>query len=143
MEQKIENLQDSETGVLTKKQLRVLELRSKGSTQREVAKQLGTTRANISMIEWRARRRLAKARNTIRAYDMMQEDFKVEIREGTKLVDVSAKVLIACDKRHVHLQSTIADILKVIKSKPDYIRDGRVSRRILLRVDRDGNLRSE
>src|SRR5208283_2765634 len=120
MEQKIENLQDSETGVLTKKQLRVLELRSKGFTQREVSRQLGTTRANISMIEWRARRRLAKARDTIRAYEMMQEDFEVEIRKGTKLADVSAKVFNTCNKRHVHLRSTIVDIIKVIKSlKPD------------------------
>ncbi len=96
------------------------------------------------MIEWRARRRLAKARETIRAYELMQEDFKVEIREGTKLADVSAIVLNACDKRHVHLRSTIVDIIKVIKSlKPDCISDGRVSRKILLRVDRDGSLRSE
>ena len=96
------------------------------------------------MIEWRARRRLAKARDTIRAYEMMQEDFEVEIRKGTKLADVSAKVFNTCNKRHVHLRSTIVDIIKVIKSlKPDCVRDGRVSRKILLRVDRDGNLRSE
>ena len=137
-------MKGSETGVLTKKQLKILELRSKGLTQRETARKLGTTRANVSMIEWRARRRLAKARETIRAYEMMREDFKVEIREGTKLAEVSAKILKACDKRHVHLRSTVVDIIHVIKSlKPDCIREGRVSRKILLRVDRDGNLLSE
>jgi len=137
-------LQDSETGVLTKKQLKVLELRSKGLTQNEVARQLATTRANISMIEWRARRRLAKAKDTIRAYELMQEDFKVEIREGTKLADISAIVLKACDKRHVHLRSTIVDVVKVIKSlKPDCISDGMVIRKIALRVDKNGSLRSE
>ena len=134
----------SEAGVLTNKQLKVLELRSKGLTQREAARQLGTTRANVSMIEWRARKRLAKARDTIRAYELMQEDFEVGIREGTKLADVSAIILRICNKRHVHLRSTIVDIIKVIKSlKPDCIKDGRLNRKILLRIDREGDLSSE
>jgi len=94
------------------------------------------------MIEWRARRRLAEARATIRAYELMQEDFKIEIRKGTKLSDVPAKVLNACDKRQVNLRSTDLDIMKDIKSsEPDCIKDGRVIRKISLTVDRNGTIR--
>lgn len=133
-----------DSGLLTKKQLKVLELRSKGLTQREAAKELNTTRANISMIEWRARRRLAQARHTLRAYDTMQEDLRVEIREGTKLVDIPTKVLKVCDRRHVHLTATVVDVIKVIKStKPYCITDGKVSQKFSLRIDRSGAIRAE
>jgi len=131
-------------GVLTKQQLSVLELRSKGLTQREIARELDTTKANISMIEWRARRKIMLARETIRAYELMKGDLRIEIGEGTKLAGIRTKVLDMCDRRQVQLRSTVPDIIDVIKSlKPDCIEDGRVSRKILLRIGRRGDLHSE
>lgn len=40
-----------EDSFLTDTQIKVLKLRKKGLTQEEIAKMLGTSRANISMIE--------------------------------------------------------------------------------------------
>jgi HTH-type transcriptional regulator, fmd operon transcriptional regulator len=60
------------SGLFNQKQLKILRLRARGLTQLKVAKELGTSRANISMIEWRARRKLQKARETIRAYERLQ-----------------------------------------------------------------------
>lgn len=38
-------------GLLTEKQYRILELRSKGYTQAQIAKILSTSRSNVSMLE--------------------------------------------------------------------------------------------
>jgi HTH-type transcriptional regulator, fmd operon transcriptional regulator len=58
--------------LLNQKQWKILKLRSRGLTQLQTAKKLGTSRANVSMIEWRARKKLDKARETIQAYDALQ-----------------------------------------------------------------------
>jgi HTH-type transcriptional regulator, fmd operon transcriptional regulator len=48
-----------------------MELRSRGFTQLETAKKLGTSRANVSMIECRAKKKLEKARETLRIFEAL------------------------------------------------------------------------
>ncbi len=45
---------------LTEQQIRVLQLRAKGLKQSEIAEILGTSRANVSILERRALRRLKR-----------------------------------------------------------------------------------
>jgi len=58
-------------GLLKQKQWKILELRAKGFTQLETAKKLGTSRANVSMIEYRAKKKLERARETIQIYETL------------------------------------------------------------------------
>ena len=71
-------------GLFNQKQWKILELRARGVTQLETAKKLGTSRANISMIEWRAKKKLDKARETIQIYEALQSSHRVSVDKGTK-----------------------------------------------------------
>ena len=53
-----------------------MELRARGFTQLETAKKLGTSRANVSMIECRAKKKLKKARETLRIYDILHSSYR-------------------------------------------------------------------
>jgi HTH-type transcriptional regulator, fmd operon transcriptional regulator len=59
-------------GLLKRKQWKILQLRAKGFTQLETAKKLGMSRANISMIEFRAKKKLERARESIQIYEALR-----------------------------------------------------------------------
>jgi HTH-type transcriptional regulator, fmd operon transcriptional regulator len=62
--------------LFNRRQWKILKLRANGLTQLETARKLRTSRANISMIEWRAKQKLKKARETLQAYEALQNSEK-------------------------------------------------------------------
>ncbi|MDP6459375.1 MAG: Tfx family DNA-binding protein, partial [Candidatus Hydrothermarchaeota archaeon] len=50
---------------LTERQIRVLKLRARGHIQAEIARQFGTSRANISAIEKKAMINIERSKNTL------------------------------------------------------------------------------
>jgi HTH-type transcriptional regulator, fmd operon transcriptional regulator len=128
-------------GLFNQKQLKILKLRARGFTQLETAKELGTTRANVSMIEWRARKKLDKARETIQAYEALQSSHTVSVEKGTKLAEVPLIVLHEGDKRHIHIRSDIVEIVRLVKAlKPIPVRDGKTIRQLEFKINERGKL---
>lgn len=128
-------------GLFNQKQLKILRLRARGFTQLETAKELGTTRANVSMIEWRARRKLEKARETIRVYEALQSSYTVIVEKGTKLAEVPLIVLHEGDKRRIHIQSDIIEIVRLVRAvKPSCVSDGKTIRKIEFKINERGKL---
>jgi len=129
------------SGLFNQQQLKILRLRARGFTQLEAAKELGTTRANISMIEWRARRKLERAHETIQAYEALQSSHTVSVEKGTKLAEVPLMVLHEGDKRHVHIKSDLIEIVRLVKAlKPAVVREGRVTHRLEFKINERGKL---
>ncbi len=129
------------TGLFNQKQLKILRLRARGFTQLEAAKELGTTRANISMIEWRARRKLDKARETIKAYEALQSSHKVSVGKSTKLAEVPLIVLHEGDRHHIHVRSDIIEIVRIVRAiKPSVVRDGKTIRDLEFKINERGKL---
>lgn len=129
-------------GALTEAQFRVLACRGKGLTQRETAVELGTTRANVSMIELRARRRVSMAKQTLEAYRSTLTDHVIRVPKGTMFYDVPSIVLREGDRSGVHLQSSIVDIVRMVKGiRPGCLGAGRTSRNIYFVFNRAGRLR--
>lgn len=62
--------------LFNQKQWEILKLRARGLTQSETARRVGTSRANVSMIEWRAKKKLDRARGTLETYDSLQTSEK-------------------------------------------------------------------
>ena len=128
-------------GLFNQKQLKILKLRARGFTQLETAKELGTSRANVSMIEWRARKKLDKARETIQAYEALQSSHTVSVDKGTKLAEVPMIVLHEGDKRHIHIKSDIIEIVRLVKAlKPIVVREGKVLRGLEFKINERGKL---
>jgi Tfx family DNA-binding protein len=129
-------------GWLTEAQFKVLLLRGKGLTQVETARQLKTTRANVSMIEFRARRRVADARRTLEAFQSTLSEHSVSIPKGTRFYDIPPMVLKEGDRWGIHLQSNLVDIIRMVRQiRPPCLDSGRTTRIISFGFNPAGKLR--
>jgi Tfx family DNA-binding protein len=123
-------------------QYMVLVLRGKGMTQKETAKELRTTRANVSMIELRARRKVALARETLNAYRSTLTYHVVTVPKGTRFYDIPTFVLREGDKWGIHMQSNVVEIVRMVReTRPAYLENGKTIRSIPFIFNRMGKLR--
>jgi len=128
-------------GLLTESQLKVLRLRLQGMSQEEVARRLGTTRQNISIIERRARRNLRLAEETLRAYKELIAASSVEIPPETHLVDVPRLVIDAADEAGVKLRANFTRIYDEIRFKAgDCVRGVKTLKPLRILILRDGDI---
>jgi Tfx family DNA-binding protein len=132
-------VEGSRVGLLTEEQLKVLGFRLDGLTQEEIARRLGTTRQNVSLIERRARGNIEKAEMTLRAYRRLQTAATVELKPSTHLVDVPRMLVDAADDAGVKISIDFALVYKELRDEArDSISGTRVMKSILLHVLRDG-----
>jgi len=134
-------VEGSRAGLLTKEQLKVLGFRIDGLTQEGIAKRLGTTRQNVSLIERRARGNIEKAEMTLRAYRRLQTTTTVELVPSMHLVDVPRMLVDAADDAGVKISIDFALVYKELRDEAgESISGTRVVRPILLHVLRDGKI---
>jgi Tfx family DNA-binding protein len=103
--------------LLTKRQLRVLQLRRQGLSQAEVAKRLGTTRSNISILEKRAHQNIQRAERTIHQWMMIQAPISLSLKAGTDVFDLPKMIFEAADKISMRLPITSLDIVVQLRRK--------------------------
>lgn len=129
-------------GLLTESQYRVLTFRGRGLTQREISLELGTTRANVSMIESRARRRVELAEETLEAYRSTLTDHVLKVPKGTRFYEIPSTVLREADRWGVHLKSNIVEIVRMVQSvNPPCLERGKTTRGLSFVFDQGGRLR--
>ncbi|AFK22316.1 Tfx family DNA-binding protein [Pyrococcus sp. ST04] len=96
---------------LTEQQIKVLMLRAKGLKQSEIAEILGTSRANISILEKRALEKIERARNTILLWEQINSKVKVEVRAGEDIFAIPEKLFKEADKVGVKVPYSTAEII--------------------------------
>jgi Tfx family DNA-binding protein len=82
---------------LTPRQMEVLRLRKRGFTQEKVAKMLGTSRENISIIERNAYKVVWTAQATIEAFESLHEDGVFLIPSRTSIYDIPRLIFMRGD----------------------------------------------
>ena len=129
-------------GLLSELQFKVLQLRiEKGLSQAEVARMLGTTRENVTIVEKRAERNIRLAEETIQAYKLLLCATKVNIEAGTSLIDVPGIVVKAGDSIGVKLKVNFTRIYDEIRFKAgDCVSGSRVVKPFTIAIFRDGNI---
>jgi len=128
-------------GSLTDAQYRVLASRGKGMTQQETANEMGTTRANVSMIELRARRKVAQARDTLDAYRSTLTDHVIRVPKGTMFYEIPTLVLKEGDRWGIHMKSNVVEIIRMVKDvRPSCLAKGRTTRSIPFFFNKMGKL---
>jgi Tfx family DNA-binding protein len=105
------------TNLLTDRQIQVLKLRSRGITQARVARQLKTTRENVSILESRARRNIKRAKATIEILEDLGMAIRITIKPDTPVLEMSKLILKKADDENVRLQLDCIDLLEKIKMK--------------------------
>ncbi|WP_258085086.1 Tfx family DNA-binding protein [Thermococcus thermotolerans] len=96
---------------LTEQQIRILRLRARGLKQSEIAEMLGTSRANISILERRALEKVEKARNTLLIWEQINSKISVEVRKGEDIFTVPVKLFRKADELKIKVPYSTAEII--------------------------------
>ena len=112
---------------LTKQQVEVLRLRIEGKTQAEIAELIGTSRANVSLLEGRAKDNIERARETLGVWEELSAPVKRRFSEGTDILDVPKEVFNATDEKKIKIKSDMLSLLARLKAECS----GKLNNRIL------------
>ena len=98
-----------------------------GKTQAEIAELFGTSRANVSLLEGRAKDNIERARETLRAWEEVSAPIKLRFPEGTDILEVPKKVFDATDEKEIKIKSDMLSLLALMKTDCS----GKLNNRIL------------
>ncbi len=113
-------------------------------SQVETAEELNTTRANVSMIERRAKKKVEGARETLRAYESTLTNHSITVDVGSRPQDIPSIVLREGDRFGIHIQSNIVDIIRMARSlRPSCLANGRTTRNLTFVFNQRGKLSVE
>ncbi|WP_048159842.1 Tfx family DNA-binding protein [Thermococcus barophilus] len=96
---------------LTEQQIRILQLRAKGLKQSEIAELLGTSRANVSILEHRALEKIEKARNTLLIWEQINSKISVEVKKGEDIFTIPDKLFKKADELKIKVPYSTAEII--------------------------------
>lgn len=102
---------------LTKRQVMVLRLRQSGLTQDEIARRIKTTRANVSLIEKRARENIDRSRETLKEWESIVSPVRISIKKGTDVIKIPETVFAEADRAGIHVKSNSLDLITRIKKE--------------------------
>ncbi|MGC8600043.1 MAG: Tfx family DNA-binding protein, partial [Nitrososphaeria archaeon] len=102
-------------GLLTERQLEILDLRKRNMSYDEIAKKLGTTPENVYILEKRALRNLRLAFETIKASVAGNIVMKVKFEKGTKLVNIPPALVSKADEAGIKLKGNFTKIFDDIR----------------------------
>lgn len=99
---------------LTKRQSEILRMSVRGLSHREIAKTLGTTRENVTIILKRAHENIEKARKTLEEYE---EITAMEITLLPQLEEsmIPGKIYDAADKQGIKVRMKTLDLLEKVR----------------------------
>lgn len=102
---------------LTKRQILVLRMRQAGLTQEEIARRIKTTRANISLIEKRARENIDRSMETIKEWNSIISPVKITVKAGTDVMKIPDMVFAEADKASIHVKTDSLDLITRVKKE--------------------------
>ena len=127
---------------LTKRQFEVLKMRRAGKSLSEIAKELQTSRSNISSISKIAEDNVARARNTLRLIETIDWPIKIDVKAGSNIYDVSEKLFKEADESRIKIPHNYSEIVRLIT---ETIGGGNIKKRKVLKdfsivIGKDGRI---
>jgi Tfx family DNA-binding protein len=126
---------------LTDRQKQILELRLQGYTQDRIAVILKTTRANVSIIEKRARQNINRAKATLSEWEQLQSPISIKIQEGTDIMTIPRIIYKKADQNGIKVYENTLDIIsKIHENIPEAALHRRANRPINIFISRNGEV---
>ena len=126
---------------LTNTQIKVLKLRKKGLTQEEIAKLMNTSRANICMIERRARENIEKAKNTLKIYKNIISPIKLVVDKDTDVFQIPKLIYETSNKHNIHINYNSLELIDMIHNNmKNHIEKRIVKKPFVINILEDGNI---
>lgn len=127
-------------GFLTERQFEVLKLRAQGLTQEEIARILGTSRENVSVLEKRAKEKVKRARETIRAFESLNP-VKIVLPQGLNLFSAPKVVFHKADIHGIKVRYNSTALIGIIRRKAgDKIAVNTIAEPVEIRLLRNGDV---
>lgn len=104
----------------------MLRMRQAGLTQEDIARRIKTTRANVSLIEKRARENIDRSRETLKEWESIVSPVRVIVKKGNDVMKVPEVVFAEADKANIHVKTNSLDLLTRIKKEKGNIISNRV-----------------
>jgi len=102
---------------------------------------MGTSRANISMIEKRARENVEKAKNTLRIYCNIIAPLKIEVSPGTDVLEIPEMVFTKSDEKNIHVNYNALEVIEFInKNAKKYIENRIVKEPFIINILENGDI---
>lgn len=126
---------------LTEQQIKILSLRAKGLKQSEIAELLGTSRANISILERRALEKIEKAKNTLLIWEQINSKVSISVKRGDDIFEIPKRLFEKADRLNVKVPYSTAEIIAfLVEHAP--VEDRLVKRDFTLFLDTNDRLRA-
>lgn len=114
-------------------------MRKRGFTQEKVARMLGTSRENVSIIERNAYKVVWSAQATIEAFESLHDDGVFMVPSRTSIYDVPRLIFLRGDALGIRVKTDENGIIALVKSKGK-IRQYRLVSPLAVKIKTDGQL---
>lgn len=126
---------------LTEAQARVLEFRTKGMSQAEIARKLRTSRANICILERRARENIARAERTLKLAAKLRAPVVLEVKPGEDILGVPKRLFKAADAAKIKVKLGTPEIIaKIQEEARDKLHGRSATQRFELALTSEGDV---
>lgn len=127
--------------LFTERQYEVLRLRKEGMKPEQMAKHLGVTRQDISVLERRTRDNIEKAMNTLDLAHHMDVLHKFSIRDGMNILEASAAIFNEADRLGIKLQENYLSLAMMVRSAAtSSIQKGRITMPLTAYIRNSGHI---
>jgi len=110
-------------------------------TQEEIARIMGTTKANISIIEKRARKNIEKAMNTISIWEEINSLLSINVESGTDIFNIPESIYREGDKMGIKIPLTTVEIISSVAEKAGDVVENRILKNpIKIFITRDNRI---
>ncbi len=125
---------------LTEHQIKILRLRAKGLKQSEIAEMLGTSRANVSILERRALEKIEKAKNTLLLWEQINSKISLDVKAGEDIFTVPERLFRKADELGIKVPYSTAEIVAFLVERAP-VEDRLAKRDFTLFLDAKDRLR--
>lgn len=126
---------------LTPRQLQIMKLRQQGLSTEAIARDIGTTRQNVTILEKRAHRNLNRAVGTLSAVREMKISTDIEIPKDTHMLDAVKLIVGSADSNGIRLNDNLIGIMTKFKVALEKdLRGGITQRPITVLMFQDGRI---
>ncbi len=99
---------------LTNKQFEILKKKIAGKSLSEIAKEMHTSRANISSIAKTAEGNVKKSRNTLKLVELINWSIKIDVKAGANIYEISEKVFREADRKKIKISHNYSELVRLI-----------------------------
>lgn len=132
---------DTENTHFTKKQFDVWKKKKIGKSISEIAKEIGTSKSNVSHILESAEKNLEKAENTLKIAKTINWPIKIEFEFGTNLFDISERIFEKANSEGIKLDFSGQELLETLAEKVDgKIENRKIQTKISIVINREGKI---